>query len=76
MCAHAHTHTHTHTPHQGRDRQLAIPHLSVESIASINWAALKAAGFKGVVFDKDNTLSEPYAMEVSVHSLGFWVKLA
>uniref|UniRef100_A0A7S3QU54 Phosphatidylglycerophosphatase n=1 Tax=Dunaliella tertiolecta TaxID=3047 RepID=A0A7S3QU54_DUNTE len=49
---------------KGNDRQLVIPHLSVSTIASINWGALRAAGFKGVVFDKDNTLSQPYAMEV------------
>ncbi|KAF5840080.1 mitochondrial PGP phosphatase-domain-containing protein [Dunaliella salina] len=49
---------------KGNDRQLVMPHLSVSTIASINWAALRAAGFKGVVFDKDNTLSQPYAMEV------------
>lgn len=55
---------------QGSDRQLAIPHLSVPSIASINWRALRAVGFKGVVFDKDNTLSQPYAMEVRVYSVG------
>lgn len=33
-------------------------------ISWIDWAALKAAGFKACVFDKDNTLSEPFALVV------------
>mmetsp|Transcript_66688 Transcript_66688/g.134426 ORF Transcript_66688/g.134426 Transcript_66688/m.134426 type:complete len:282 (+) Transcript_66688:53-898(+) len=39
---------------------LAVPHISVPHIGHINWAALAAAGIKGVVFDKDNTLTAPY----------------
>jgi len=45
-------------------QELALPHLSVQDIRTINWPALKAAGFKGVVFDKDNTLTRPFALEV------------
>lgn len=40
---------------------LALPHLSVPSIDSLDWEALARAGFRGCVFDKDNTLSAPYA---------------
>ncbi|GJP53744.1 hypothetical protein CLOM_g14052 [Closterium sp. NIES-68] len=43
---------------------LAIPHVSVPDIRWIDWKALHAAGFKAVVFDKDNTLTHPYAMQV------------
>lgn len=43
------------------NQSLAIPHISVTDIRSINWEAMKTAGFKGLVFDKDNTLSEPFA---------------
>lgn len=46
------------------DRQLAIPHLSVEDISTVQWQALKDAGFEGCVFDKDNTLTEPYKLEI------------
>eukprot|EP00238_Polyblepharides_amylifera_P005610 CAMPEP_0196587550 /NCGR_PEP_ID=MMETSP1081-20130531/57751_1 /TAXON_ID=36882 /ORGANISM="Pyramimonas amylifera, Strain CCMP720" /LENGTH=226 /DNA_ID=CAMNT_0041909749 /DNA_START=85 /DNA_END=765 /DNA_ORIENTATION=+ len=46
------------------NRHLALPHLEVEDIRSVNWKALKDAGFEGCVFDKDNTLTAPYAMRV------------
>ena len=39
----------------------ALPHLGVPNISSLDWGALRKAGFKGCVFDKDNTLTEPYA---------------
>lgn len=28
---------------------------------SLDWAALRQVGFRGVVLDKDNTLTEPYS---------------
>ncbi len=37
----------------------------MRSIAALDWAALAAAGFRGCVFDKDNTLTVPYAREVA-----------
>ncbi|KAL5720377.1 phosphatidylglycerophosphatase [Ranunculus cassubicifolius] len=43
-----------------RDRHLAIPHLSVKDIRWIDWVELEKKGFKGVVFDKDNTITVPY----------------
>ena len=48
-------------PHQS-DRPLALPHLAVPDVSWVDWAALRAAGFEGCVFDKDNTLTEPYAL--------------
>lgn len=51
----------------GKDRQLAIPHITVTDITCIDWAAMRAAGLVGVVFDKDNTLTAPYAPTVSPH---------
>jgi phosphatidylglycerophosphatase GEP4 len=39
----------------------------VPDISWIDWAALARAGFKAVVFDKDNTLCEPFALEVPPH---------
>ncbi|CAI5489156.1 unnamed protein product [Closterium sp. Naga37s-1] len=43
---------------------LAVPHVSVPDIRWIDWKAVHAAGFKAVVFDKDNTLTLPYKMQV------------
>ncbi|KAK3249831.1 hypothetical protein CYMTET_40760 [Cymbomonas tetramitiformis] len=45
-------------------RYLAIPHISVQDINQVDWKALREAGFKGCVFDKDNTLTLPYAAAV------------
>jgi phosphatidylglycerophosphatase GEP4 len=41
--------------------RLALPHVSVQDIRWLDWAELRRAGFCGVVFDKDNTLTAPYA---------------
>nr|CAB3474529.1 unnamed protein product [Digitaria exilis] len=41
--------------------RLALPHVSVHDIRWLDWAELRRAGFRGVVFDKDNTLTAPYA---------------
>ena len=43
---------------------LAVPHMSVPDIRWIDWHALRASGFKGCVFDKDNTMTEPYILSV------------
>ncbi|KAG0579761.1 hypothetical protein KC19_4G121600 [Ceratodon purpureus] len=47
-----------------RDRHLAVPHVSVPDIRWVDWKALHDRGFEGVVFDKDNTLTAPYALTV------------
>jgi len=39
---------------------LAVPHISVPHIGHVDWPALREAGVRGVVFDKDNTLTAPY----------------
>jgi len=46
---------------------LALPHLVVPSIAHLDWRALKAAGVRAVVFDRDNCLSRPHAFTVEPH---------
>ncbi|XWS44474.1 hypothetical protein CRYUN_Cryun15aG0047900 [Craigia yunnanensis] len=51
-----------------KDRHLALPHVAVSDIRSIDWNELHRRGFKGVVFDKDNTITAPY-------SLMFWSPL-
>ncbi len=49
---------------QGKNR-LAIPHVSVPSIAWLDWKALRKAGFEGCVLDKDNTLTHPYSSQIA-----------
>lgn len=46
------------------DRSMAIPHLQIDDLRQVQWAALKKAGFEGCIFDKDNTLTEPYRLEL------------
>ncbi|GLC42384.1 Phosphatidylglycerophosphate phosphatase 1, chloroplastic [Pleodorina starrii] len=48
----------------GGSQSLALPHLAVPDIRHVDWEKLRAAGFRGLVFDKDNTLSQPFALEV------------
>lgn len=45
-----------------KDRHLVLPHLMVPDIRYIDWKELQRRGFKGVVFDKDNTLTAPYSL--------------
>lgn len=52
------------TGEQG-DGSTALPHVSVPNISYVDWTALKRAGFEGAVFDKDNTLTEPYAIAIA-----------
>uniref|UniRef100_A0A1J3J513 Phosphatidylglycerophosphatase GEP4, mitochondrial n=1 Tax=Noccaea caerulescens TaxID=107243 RepID=A0A1J3J513_NOCCA len=47
-----------------RDRHLVLPHVSVKDLRYIDWGELKRKGFKGVVFDKDNTLTAPYSLAI------------
>ncbi|XP_062152550.1 phosphatidylglycerophosphate phosphatase 1, chloroplastic/mitochondrial isoform X2 [Alnus glutinosa] len=47
-----------------KDRKLALPHVSVPDIRHIDWVELHRRGFKGVVFDKDNTLTAPYSLKL------------
>ena len=39
---------------------LAVPHFFVRDISKMDPRKLKDAGFKGCIFDKDNTLTAPY----------------
>lgn len=45
-----------------KDRHLALPHVTVPDIRYIDWVELHRRGFKGVVFDKDNTITAPYSL--------------
>ncbi len=43
---------------------LALPHMRVCSVADLDFEQLYELGFRGVCFDKDNTLSLPYSFEI------------
>jgi len=45
-------------------KSLAMPHFSVKDISMIDPEKLRYYGFKGLVFDKDNTLTAPYVNEI------------
>ncbi|PON90669.1 Mitochondrial PGP phosphatase [Trema orientale] len=47
-----------------KDRHLALPHVAVPDIRYIDWSELRRRGFKGVVFDKDNTITAPYSLRL------------
>lgn len=47
-----------------KDKHLVIPHIAVPDIRYIDWVELKRRGFKGVVFDKDNTITAPYSLSL------------
>eukprot|EP00026_Physarum_polycephalum_P015134 Phypoly_transcript_15756.p1 GENE.Phypoly_transcript_15756~~Phypoly_transcript_15756.p1 ORF type:complete len:217 (+),score=26.30 Phypoly_transcript_15756:80-730(+) len=47
-----------------RNKSLVIPHFSTRDISYISFTNLKKAGIKGIVFDKDNTLTAPYAPQI------------
>ncbi|KAI8871440.1 HAD-superfamily phosphatase [Ramicandelaber brevisporus] len=42
----------------------ALPHLVVNDVRSIDYAALRASGVTAIAFDKDNTLTAPEEFEV------------
>jgi phosphatidylglycerophosphatase GEP4 len=46
---------------------LIVPHLSVPTISSVDFASLRDhCGIRAIIFDKDNTLTAPY--EMNLHS--------
>ncbi|KAI8617116.1 mitochondrial PGP phosphatase-domain-containing protein [Chytriomyces sp. MP71] len=51
---------------------LAVPQLSVASVASLDFGKLKRAGVRVLAFDKDNTLTAPYALGIHPPLLAAW----
>ncbi|GAB5362908.1 hypothetical protein AAMO2058_000839000 [Amorphochlora amoebiformis] len=47
-----------------RKPSVMVPHISTPNVNSIPFRALKSAGIKVVVFDKDNTITAPYSFEL------------
>ena len=47
-----------------RRPRFLLPHIYTENISKVNFRNLKESGIKGVIFDKDNTLTAPYIDEI------------
>mmetsp|Transcript_17863 Transcript_17863/g.29781 ORF Transcript_17863/g.29781 Transcript_17863/m.29781 type:complete len:224 (-) Transcript_17863:272-943(-) len=47
-----------------RSPSLMVPHLEESDLAALNFSALRKGGAVGLVLDKDNTITAPYAMVV------------
>ena len=48
-----------------RQPSLALPHVEVADIRQLDFGCLRAAGCEAVIFDKDNTITEPYADDIA-----------
>ncbi|CAI5712284.1 unnamed protein product [Hyaloperonospora brassicae] len=46
---------------------LLLPHVSVHDVTQVPFQTLRDRGFRGVIFDKDNTLTAPHQAEVARH---------
>ncbi len=44
--------------------ELFVPVVSIKNINDIDWEALAKCGVSYIVFDKDNTLTSPYELEI------------
>ncbi|KAI8923018.1 mitochondrial PGP phosphatase-domain-containing protein [Entophlyctis helioformis] len=53
---------------------LVVPHLVVADIRQLPVAKLREAGFCAIAFDKDNTLTAPYAMEIHPPFQDAWTR--
>ena len=48
-----------------RRPSLFVPHVALSNVSQLNYTALKEhCGVRAVIFDKDNTLTAPYGMEI------------
>jgi phosphatidylglycerophosphatase GEP4 len=48
-----------------RRPSLFVPHVALDNVSQLNYSALKEhCGIRAVIFDKDNTLTAPYGMEI------------
>lgn len=46
------------------DHRLIIPHVETQNISRVNFKKLSDLGVKGVVLDKDNTITSPHQLQV------------
>ncbi|KAH7925975.1 HAD-superfamily phosphatase [Leucogyrophana mollusca] len=54
--------------------RLVVPHVVVKDIRQIDFLALRKAGYRGAVFDKDNCLTVPYKDHVVPELQNTWTK--
>ncbi|KAL3673514.1 hypothetical protein V7S43_001222 [Phytophthora oleae] len=50
-----------------RQPQLLLPQLSVKDVTEVPFQTLRDRGFRGIIFDKDNTLTVPHKLEITPH---------
>ncbi|CAH0477318.1 unnamed protein product [Peronospora belbahrii] len=50
-----------------RQPQLLLPQVSVKDVTEVPFQTLQDRGFRGVIFDKDNTLTVPHTVEIAPH---------
>ncbi|KAL4095940.1 hypothetical protein PRIC1_009307 [Phytophthora ramorum] len=50
-----------------RQPQLLLPQLSVKDVTEVPFQTLRDRGFRGIIFDKDNTLTEPHKLKIAPH---------
>ncbi|KAG1684077.1 hypothetical protein DVH05_007917 [Phytophthora capsici] len=50
-----------------RQPQLLLPQLSVKDVTEVPFQTLRDRGFRGIIFDKDNTLTVPHKLEIAPH---------
>ncbi|CAH0489370.1 unnamed protein product [Peronospora farinosa] len=50
-----------------RQPQLLLPQVSVKDVTEVPFQTLRDRGFRGVIFDKDNTLTVPHKLEIASH---------
>ena len=62
------TSTYTQKKKTSSSAPLLLPHLTVSDVSRLDWRALAAAGFRAAVFDKDNTLTAPYSLELTAEA--------
>eukprot|EP01088_Endostelium_zonatum_P019597 TRINITY_DN6849_c0_g1_i1.p1 TRINITY_DN6849_c0_g1~~TRINITY_DN6849_c0_g1_i1.p1 ORF type:complete len:234 (-),score=30.16 TRINITY_DN6849_c0_g1_i1:50-751(-) len=49
-----------------------VPHFFAPSIQNVNWNALRKLGITAVIFDKDNTITEPYKYSIPPSISSSW----
>lgn len=53
---------------------LAMPHVRARSLADVDFAALRQAGIRAVVLDKDNCITRPYAYQAEPLVADAWAR--
>jgi hypothetical protein len=54
--------------------KLLVPHQIYDRVSDIDTTLLKAIGVRGLIFDKDNTITIPYGADIPPHIIDFLQK--